>query len=80
MGGRGLLGTEGLIDGKKCVMPTQLLVPQSLQPILENAYRRFWLLAIGWFLGWPKSLFIVKFETVFGGFAILRKIHVTKRT
>ena len=46
----------------------QLLVLQRRHPSprLEDADRRFWILACRWFSGWRKSLVVVKPETVLG--------------
>ena len=46
----------------------QLLVLQRRhpRPWLENADRRFWILACRWFFGWRETLLVVKPETVLG--------------
>src|SRR5262249_1203994 len=58
--------TKGAADRRQSLPPAQLLVlhRRKPRPRLEDADRRFWVLACRWFVGWRTSVLIVKPETV----------------
>ncbi len=59
---------RALLMAENLCLRQQLLVLQrrGSRPQLENADRRFWILACRWFSGWRKSLVVVQPATVLG--------------
>jgi len=57
---------KALLIADNLCLRQQLLVLQRRmpRPRLEDADRRFWILACRWFSGWRTSLLVVKPETV----------------
>jgi len=57
---------KALLIADNLCLRQQLLVLQRRmpRPLLDDADRRFWILACRWFSGWRTSLLIVKPETV----------------
>src|SRR5262245_17020524 len=57
--------TKGAADRRQSLPPATAGGPARMpRPCLEDADRRFWILASRWFSGWRNSLLIVKPETV----------------
>ena len=63
-----LFTRKALLVAENMCLRQQLLVLQRgrSRPLLDDADRRFWILASRWFPGWRESLLVVKPETVLG--------------